>query len=160
VISEDELRAMEARIRYNMGTNAESHVSPSQSTDYRPESMIQQECVKLMQEDGWRTLRTDPVSDKSRGKGFGEVGMADMLFMLPCPIPREFIGANPLFHVLWVEFKAVHGKPSSKQIEWHRNERARGALTWIAGVDFTASVEGFKAHYRDSGLCRREGWGN
>ncbi len=112
----------------------------------KSETDIQEECVKLMQEDGWRALRTDPVSDRGRGKGFGELGMADYLFLRDgvCPI-------------LWVEFKSRKGILSSKQVEWHRNERARGFRTWIASLDFPASVEGFRAHYAASGLQRFTG---
>ncbi len=136
------------------------------------EADIQQECVKLMQEDGWRALRTDPVSDKSRGKGFGELGMADYLFIryqnsgygLPA---REWqphdVQINALHiaswvNVVWVEFKARGGKVGSHQSAWHANERARGALTWIASVDFPASVEGFREFYSKTGLMRRSKW--
>jgi len=34
-------------------------------------------------------------------------------------------------------------------------ERKRGALTLIAGQDFPATIEGFKAWYIGSGLNRR-----
>lgn len=117
------------------------------AADLMPEWMIEAECTKLLEEDGWRSLRTDPVSDRSKGKGFGEVGMADHLYLRYDPI---YLRAN----VLWVEFKSAKGKPAKHQLDWHQKERARGALTWIAGVDFTASVEGFKANYRASGLSR------
>jgi len=119
------------------------------------EDDIQDECVKLMQEDGWRALRTDPVSDKSRGKGFGEIGMADYLFMRPMSGNCGHLGACEM---LWVEFKARNGKPSKAQLDWHNKERARGFRTWIASVDFPASVEGFKTHYEMSGLMRRSKW--
>src|ERR1035438_8174822 len=46
-----------------------------------PEALIEAECTKLLEEDGWRALRTDPVSDKAKGKGFGEIGMADHLYI-------------------------------------------------------------------------------
>lgn len=122
------------------------------------EADIQAECVKLMQEDGWRALRTDPVSDKSRGKGFGELGMADYLFIRYRP-PTDWQAGKPgLAEMVWCEFKARAGKVASHQTEWHRNERARGALTWIASVDFPASVEGFREHYAASGLMRRARW--
>lgn len=127
------------------------------------EALIQAECTKLLEEDDWRPLRTDPVSDRSKGKGFGELGMADMLyiryaystFQSHCADAEQNAVARCRHsQVLWIEFKAPHGKPTSKQLEWHRNERARGALTWIAGVDFPSSIEGFKDWYRKSGLNR------
>lgn len=126
------------------------------------EALIQAECTKLLEEDGWRPLRTDPVSDRSKGKGFGETGMADMLYIryykdalmavarFKALVPLPMASAQ----ILWIEFKAPRGKPKSHQLEWHRNERARGALTWIAGMDFPASIDGFKEHYRKSGLNR------
>jgi hypothetical protein len=56
--------------------------------------------------------------------------------------------------VMWIEFKSAKGKPSKHQTEWHTKERARGALTLIAGIDFPASVLGFVTYYRKSGLNR------
>jgi hypothetical protein len=110
-----------------------------------PEWMIEAECTKLLEEDGWRALRTDPVSDRSRGKGFGELGMADHLYL-------RYDAIYLRAHVLWVEFKSASGKPKKHQLDWHAKERARGALTWIAGVDFPATVEGFWRHYIKSGM--------
>lgn len=115
--------------------------------DLMPEWMIEAECTRLLEQDGWRALRTDPVSDRGRGKGFGELGMADHLYLRygsHCEVPS----------ILWIEFKSASGKPKKHQIEWHTKERARGALTWIAGVDFPASVTGFVEHYRVSGINR------
>lgn len=138
----------------------------AKGADTRPEYEIQAECVKLMEEDGWRPLRTDPVSDKSRGKGFGELGMADYLFMRPIS-PRQrddrppgslLASGHTLGEVLWIEWKARNGKLSMIQNTWHRNERAKGFTTWIASVDFPASVAGFRAHYIASGLARNAQW--
>jgi hypothetical protein len=60
--------------------------------------------------------------------------------------------------VLWVEWKRTRRgkatKATAKQNDWHRDERSRGALTLIAGEDFPATIEGFQAWYRDSGLQR------
>ena len=39
-------------------------------------------------------------------------------------------------------------------MNWHTKERARGALTLIAGEDFPASVAGFIGWYQQSGLQR------
>lgn len=117
-----------------------------------PEDMIEAECTRLLEQDGWRALRTDSVSDRGKGKGFGELGMADHLYFRWAI--SETARACAWCQVLWVEFKSAKGKPSKKQVEWHTIERARGAITWIAGVDFPASVAGFVEHYRASGLNR------
>jgi hypothetical protein len=115
------------------------------------ESAIEAECTKLLEEDGWRAMRTDPVSDKSKGKGFGEIGMADHLFMRP-------YGSGFACQVLWVEFKAGKERAGAHQIAWHTKERARGFVTWIANENFPATIEGFREHYANSGLMRRERW--
>lgn len=131
----------------------------------KSEADIQEECVKFMQEDGWRALRTDPVSDKSRGKGFGELGMADYLFMRPFyrhPDDSDTLRQNTRIRAatqtVYVEFKGRKGVPSKHQTAWHAMERARGFCTWIASVDFPASVDGFRTHYEASGLMRRARW--
>lgn len=111
-----------------------------------PESLIELECCKLLEEDGWRVLKTDPVSDRGRGKGFGEPGMADTLCLR--------YGRTPACEVLWVEWKAPGGRVRKHQTAWHTSERARGAMTAIAGVDFPASVKGFRSWYRASGLAK------
>lgn len=118
--------------------------------DLRPEWMMEAECTKLMEEDGWRALRTDPVSDRKRGTGFGEVSMADHLYMRPVN--------GYSCEVLWCEFKAGKNRATKAQIAWHAKERARGLQTWIANEDFPASVEGFRQHYAKSGLMRRPQW--
>ena len=120
------------------------------------ESDIARTCSDLLQADGWRMLITDPVSDKSRGKGFGELGMADRLYI-------RYEAWRPsvlsLQEVMWIEWKrTVRGKPTkatAHQQAWHQAERARGALTLIAGEDFPATIEGFWEWYRSSGLQRR-----
>lgn len=126
--------------------------------DLRPEWMIEAECTKLLEEDGWRALRTDPVSDRSKGKGFGEKGMADHLYIRygawMAGSMRGMTRGHVFDSVMWIEFKSANGKPSKKQLDWHQKERARGALTLIAGVDFPASVAGFTEWYAKSGLRR------
>src|SRR4029453_17774142 len=68
-----------------------------------PESLIEGECCKLLAEDGWRILKTDPVSDRGRGKGFGEPGMADTLCLRS---GRQ--GAS--CEVLWIGVKGAGGR--------------------------------------------------
>jgi len=122
---------------------------------------IERTCSDFLALDSWRCLKTDPVSDRQRGKGFGEIGMADMLYIrYAC---SQMMGAASIdAEVLWIEWKRLdkNGKPttaSARQREWHTLERARGALTWIAGEDFPATIEGFQEFYRASGLLRRAG---
>ena len=132
------------------------------------ESDIARTCSDLLQADGWRMLITDPVSDKSRGKGFGEKGMADRLYIrygfTQPGFPNMGIRNANIYHrsqveLMFIEWKrTVRGratKPTQHQLDWHRDERARGALTLIAGEDFPATIEGFQVWYRDSGLQRR-----
>ncbi len=122
------------------------------------ESDIESACTKLLEDDGWRPLRTDPVSDRGRGKGFGEKGMADHLYLRyehddptwDSPHPKYY----PWAEVIWIEYKSADGKLRKNQGPWHEIERSRGALTLIAGVDFPASVAGFVEWYRKSGLNR------
>jgi hypothetical protein len=139
-------------------------------TEDMSEATIEAECTKILEEDGWRALRTDPVSHRSRGKGFGELGMADHLYIRYAndnPYWRMsggYRGDSPDFkprqwaELLWIEFKRQRDHKAEKakkhQIDWHAKERARGALTLIAGVDFPASVAGFTAWYAASGLPR------
>ena len=122
---------------------------------------IQRQCSDFLALDGWRLLRTDPVSDRRRGKGFGEIGMADCLYIryLPPepPAPGKIPGKMGLAHVLWVEYKRPGGKLSPHQIRWAQEETARGALVWLATWTFEPTFEGFVAHYRASGLLRRVG---
>lgn len=116
------------------------------------ESKIEAECTKLLEEDGWRSLRTDPVSDRARGKGFGELGMADHMYIRYSTMAPLRVRAR--CELMWVEFKRPGEKAKKHQIEWHQKERARGALTFIAGQDFDATVDGFKDWYANSWLKR------
>lgn len=148
---------VEQRMAMNRGdlTVPDSHIgveSFEPSVEW-PEWMIERDCTNLLEQDGWRSLRTDPVSDRGRGKGFGEPGMADHLYIRYSPHGSLAIHREKT-ETLWVEFKSADGKLRKNQGPWHEIERARGALTWIAGVDFPASVAGFVEHYRKSGLNR------
>lgn len=135
------------------------------------ERQIQETCSQFLELDGWRRLRTDPVSDRSRGKGFGELGMADMLYIryrwraMWNPAAKE--GPEAIAEILWVEYKRERGgngkralftkaeKAKIHQLQWIAAERARGAMVLLAGVDFPASIEGFQKWYWESGLARR-----
>lgn len=127
-------------------------------TDLMPEWMIEAECTRLLEQDGWRALRTDPVSDRGKGKGFGELGMADHLYIRYGRRANRYLPQGEEDQAMWIEYKSARGKPKKHQIDWHTKERARGALTLIAGVDFPASLAGFKEWYEKSGLMRRCPW--
>jgi hypothetical protein len=137
------------------------------------ESQIQQQCAHWLALDGWRALKTDPCSDRGRAKGFGELGMADHLFLRPMEAPVELnrraqkIGRTQPFpaagmpqaafgQILWVEFKRPGTSATEHQLTWHFAERVRGFLTAIAGVDFAPTFEGFTLWYYSSGLLQRE----
>lgn len=141
------------------------------------EAQIQKTCEDFLNLDGWRALRTDPVSDRSRGKGFGELGMADMLYIrygLPM-LRRNFRGtcadAQSVAQVLWIEYKRQRGgnckralytraeKANIHQRAWIEAERERGALVLLVGEDCPATIEGVQAWYIGSGLLRNAGLG-
>jgi len=113
--------------------------------------------------DGWRPLKTNPCSDRSRAKGFGEEGMADVLYIRPLnnadpnvPVPdtsRRMY--DPVCQVMWIEWKKKTGRAARHQLDWHRAERAKGIFTAIAGRDFPASIEGFWAFYNERRLNHR-----
>ena len=139
------------------------------------EAQLRKACVDLLELDGWRNLRTDPVSDRStvqairraiarlplkpaimrlvldaidhcvRGKGFGELGMADDLFI-------RYLRFYAFSETMWIEWKGPRGTAAPHQLAWHEAERKRGAFTVIAGKDFEATVEGFWSWYLKAGL--------
>jgi hypothetical protein len=125
----------------------EPAVLPGKPAEDAPESLIEAECCHLLAEDNWRILKTNPVSDRGRGKGFGEPGMADTLAL-------RYGKQGAACEVMWLEWKAPGGRVRKHQAEWHMKERARGAMTAIAGVDFPASINGFRSWYRATGLAR------
>lgn len=123
------------------------------------EKHIQQTCTEFLEWDGWRSLKTDPVSRREWGKGFGELGMADHFYIryqrtAPVHVERSFTESSEC-EFMWIEWKRKGGKAAQHQTAWHTLERKRGALTLIAGLDFPASIEGFKVWYRASGLQRK-----
>ena len=118
----------------------------------------------LLALDGWRSLKTDPVSDRSRGKGFGELGMADRLYLrygyhdvlLATRGHTEARLRAEGCEIMWIEWKRRGGKAQDHQRLWIEFERELGALVILAGEDFAATPEGFLEWYRGSGLMRRE----
>jgi len=133
-----------------MNSKARNQISRANARCFEPkEADIQKAVVDLLQLDGWRPLRTDPVSDRRRGKGFGEAGMPDYLFLRYRP-GRGCQDEAAIAETLWIEFKSPHGLVSAQQRLWHRIERDRGALTLTI-----AAVDEFLSWYRHSGLMRR-----
>lgn len=119
------------------------------------EAHIQRTCSDWLALDNWRAIITDPP--QLRGLGVTEKGIPDRLYIRytqHCLKPYSCPDAE----VLWIEWKRMKGniatKATTEQWEWHRLERKRGALTVIAGVEFPATIEGFQAWYRASGLMR------
>ncbi len=165
-MTEEEFRILEQRMRINRGIVPECSPAGSLKPGEEcactrdpvewPEHMIEAECTRLLEQDGWTSFKTTPVSDRGRGIGFGEKGMADYLYIRYTPMEpgEEMDCLSASTQTLWVEYKSAKGKPAKHQTKWHTIERARGALTLIAGVDFPASVAGFVEYYRASGLNR------
>lgn len=122
---------------------------------------IQKACEDLLQWDGWRIFRLEQNWSEKKCKDVGEAGAPDCLAiryvgesMAPTGM-RLDTNLQALSQVLMVEWKRPGGKAAQRQSDWHLLERKRGALVWLAGVEFPASVDGFLAHYRASGLNRR-----
>jgi hypothetical protein len=124
------------------------------------EADIQEACTAILLLDDWRVIHTD--LKHLRGLGVQEPGIADDLFIR---YAGEFgFEARAMAEVLWCEWKRIDPragrdgirstKASQKQKDWHTLERKRGALVLVAGVDFEASIEGFKSWYVNSGLMR------
>ena len=107
--------------------------------------------TNILVQDGWRALPMEPMSRRSWGKGSGEIGMPDCLYIRyrpPC-------GRAGLAELLWIEWKRPGGVVADHQRRWHEIERARGARVVVSTEDFPATPDGFADWYRDSGLKRR-----
>ncbi len=131
-------------------------MSKQNSSKTKPlsEKHIQETCTAWLALDDWRCIRTD--LPHLRGLGVQERGMPDNLYI------RYW--ANEGGHnrkdsadVMWIEWKRKGGKAAQHQQDWHAKERARGALTLIAGEPggFEASIESFCNWYAQSGLQRK-----
>jgi hypothetical protein len=117
--------------------------------DVMTERHIQETCTEWMALDGWRTIITDPPH--LRGLGVTEKGIPDRLHLRYL---KGMAFKPAAADVLWIEWKKKGGKAMAHQRTWIETERIRGALVWLAGEDFPASIEGFQAWYRKSGLMR------
>lgn len=124
------------------------------------EAAIQEACCDILALDDWRRINTD--LKHLRGMGVQEPGMADDLFVrywaglgVRGPGVADHSDLLAEAQVMWIEWKRKGGKAGDHQTAWHILERKRGALVLVAGEDFAASIEGFKAWYRGSGLMRK-----
>lgn len=117
------------------------------------EADVQRAVVDMLAADGWRSIRTDPVSDRSRGKGFGEIGMPDYLFVRYDWDQRTRSGAarQTLSEVMWIEFKAPDKYETKSQRDWHIKERTRGGFVLVV-----SGVDDFREWYKTSGLMRNQ----
>lgn len=147
-ISEADFISLRERMKANGAPASED--SPAPAAEDMLEAPIEAECTKILEARGWRALKTDPVRSRSRGKGFGEPGMADHLYL---NYGRGAAEDGSDDKVLWVEFKrSLGGRVSKTQLAWHEKERARGARTGMAGVDFAPTVEGFTRWIDEQGF--------
>lgn len=129
---------------------------------------IQRTVCDHLRAEQWRVFEFEQHWDERAKKLRGEPGMPDVLAIrYECPpelnegfsrFLRDSAASNA--RVLWLELKRVTKrgqttKASQAQLDWHRDERARGALVVVAGCDFPATIEGWLSWYKQSGLARR-----
>ena len=120
----------------------------------QPEADVKAAITETLELDGWRCIKMETVSDRERGRFFGEPGMPDCLYIRYLSTPGMPL-IHPTAEVLWIEHKAPKGKHQQNQIDWRVLERKRGALVWVAREDFEPTIDGFWLFYRNSGLRRR-----
>lgn len=100
-----------------------------------------------LQIDGWRIVKTEALSLLNPIHGAGESGIPDRLYLR--------YGDGMLGEILWIEHKKPKGRTRLKQAEWHKLERAKGAIVAVALIDFEPSYEGFVRWYEEMGLRRK-----
>ena len=76
---------------------------------------------------GWRPFRMQHVNlGSSMSFSAGEKSMPDYLFLRY--LPGSVLGGSI---VLWIEFKAPSKQATVAQVEWHQDERERGAIVLV-----------------------------
>lgn len=127
------------------------------------EAHIEEACTRILELDGWRSFKMEQNFSEKKLKSVGEPGMPDRLYMRPTmKYPPSLPHSSMALYteVFWVEWKRLRGKSPTKasqhQKDWHALARKQGALTYIAGEDFPATIEGFREFYKSSGLMRRQ----
>ncbi len=142
--------------------------------DLTLEKDIEKSCTDFLELDGWRSFKMEQNFSERKRKSVGEPGMADRLYIRYCgkPLVKQswdfgLAPAERMAEVMFVEWKRLKGgsgkralftkaeKAKIRQLRWIAEERAKGALVLLAGVDFPATIEGFRGWYRSSGLMRR-----
>lgn len=122
------------------------------------ESAIEQTCTEILEWDGWRSFKMEQNFSEKKQKLTGEAGMADRLYIRYSPIHNpgwRDLRCEVQADVMWIEWKSLSGHTSPEQQLWILAERKRGALVLCAGINFPASIEGFRQWYAKSGLQRR-----
>lgn len=138
--------------------------SPDRLPRSLSEAHIEKTCTDFLGLDGWIGMKTDPVSNKFLGKGFGEPGMPDYQYRRykssskdRAVLNGKLICGTGVPELIWIEWKKKGGKRGQHQLEWRLIEILRGGISLMAGLDFPASIEGFVEWYRTSGLQRNMG---
>ncbi len=114
-----------------------------------PESSLESAIFDLLTYDNFHVFRFGWAITQA-GRELSEVGAPDLLAL------RYGLPPDWRTEVLWLEIKSATGRLSPEQRLWIIGERRRGALVWICGETFPATVEGFKEFYGASGLARRK----
>lgn len=126
------------------------------------ERQIEKTICDFLEADGWICRKMEQNFSERKQKIVGEAGMPDrqcVRYEAGLVAGGKHWPHNSAMRAdsqtIWLELKTKTGKAAQHQLDWHAKERARGALTLIAGRDFEASIEGFMCHYQRSGLMRR-----
>ncbi len=114
-----------------------------------PESSLESAIFNILSYDGFHVFRTGFAITEA-GRQLGEVSSPDLLAI------RYGLPPDWRTEVLWCEVKAQARKLTPEQRLWIIGERRRGALVVVAGEDFPADIDGWKAWYAASGLQRRK----
>lgn len=142
-----------------------TRVKQSSKTKPLSEAHIQATCTDWLELDGFYALRTDPVSRREWGKGFGEPGMADHQYSRSEPLGgcdecgppggKKCLNCAACASIFWVEWKRKDGKQQQNQKDWKQKMLKLGFVIVTAGEDCPASIEGFCSWYAASGLQRK-----
>lgn len=132
--------------------SAKTHAEPL-------ELHLEEAGTQVLEYDGWRSFKMEQNFSEKKQKRTGEAGMPDRLYIRYLAISGATKDWSEFAEVLWIEWKRLKGKKatetSQSQKDWQLLERKRGALIWVPGEDFPATIEGFREHYKTSGLMRR-----
>jgi VRR-NUC domain len=122
------------------------------------EAQLEAAVRDILAYDGWIVRHLEQNWSDRKRKTVGERGMPDLLairYGYMDPQPLDSASAAAVAEVLYIELKTPRGRVSPEQRAWHLYERKLGALVWVAGETFPATVDGFRSFYAASGLQRR-----